>query len=655
MRKSLLLSLTLLLFAATTIAQSLSTDVFSVGNGNLPTVGSTFNVPVNISGFPGTVRYIEPVVIFDPTVLEYVGIANKQNAAYVVTTTGSTPATGMLKLNYNNGIGQATVANGKLFDIQFIFKGGNANITFRLTPASPPSRYRTSAGVITNITSVTNGSINGGYVDNTIDGGSWNTAGDWSLGVVPNSFHNAIVANGTETTMSANGVCNNLTIQNGGKFTIPFAYTLTVGGTLLVQTGGSLIQDITRIATVERFIPSWGVTAQNLGWHFLSSPVTNQAIQPNFVPNTPGLAQDFYMWDEPTDKWINSRVDATTWNTNFNSNFVVGKGYLVSYEFDGTKQFSGILNHVDVNIPVTYTNPGGGFGVDNGWNLLGNPFSSAILNTGFTGPINTLVKIWSGNAYTDIASGGVIPAMNGFMVEATAGGTVTIPLTARSHQATSWYKNSNERILLVARNAELPVGQESVVRFDASATESFDASMDGHFLPGYAPMFYSQVGEEKLSTNTLPTHTWDLEIPFGFAKNDGNSYVIEMKENIADANVFLTDLKTGQVQNLTQNPVYNFTAASGDAVSRFVLKFSTVGVEDPSATNNGIYTYGDKLYVNNPGNGVVEVYTMTGQLVASEKTATTGLYVTSIKASTAYYLVRVISASGIRTAKVFVK
>jgi hypothetical protein len=162
-------------------------------------------------------------------------------------------------------------------------------------------------------------------------------------------------------------------------------------------------------------------------------------------------------------------------------------------------------------------------------------------------------------------------------------------------------------------------------------------------------------GDEKLSTNTLPSETWDLEIPFGFAKNDGNSYVIEMKENIADANVFLTDLKTGQVQNLTQNPVYNFTAASGDAVSRFVLKFSTVGVEEPSTTNAGIYTYNDKLYVNNPGNGVVEVYTMTGQLVASEKTATTGLYVTSIKASTAYYLVRVISASGVRTAKVFVK
>lgn len=645
----------LLVLTAVSFAQSLSTTVFSVGNGNLPTVGSTFNVPVNIAGFPATVRYIEPVVIFDPNVMEYVGITNKQNAGYAVTTTGSTPATGMLKLNYNNGIGQATVADGKLFDIQFIFKGGDANISFRLTPASPPSRYRTSTGTIINITSVTNGSIAGGYVDNTIDGGSWNTSGDWSLGVVPNSFHNVIVANGTETSMSANGVCNNLTIQNGGKFTIPMASILTVGGTLLIQSGGSLIQDMTRIATVERFIPSWGVTSQNLGWHFLSSPVTVQAIQPNFVPNTPGLAQDFYMWNEPTDTWINSRVDANTWNPSFDANFLVGKGYLVSYEFDGTKQFSGILNHVDANIGVSLTNPGGGQGTDNGWNLLGNPFSSAIVNTGIAGPISTTVKIWSGNAYTDITSGGVIPALNGFMVEATGTGTVTIPLSARSHQATSWYKNSNERILLVARNAELPVGQESVVRFDATATEAYDGAFDSHFLPGYAPMFYSLSGEEKLSTNTLPSQTWDLEIPFGFAKNDGNSYVIEMKENIADANVFLTDLKTGQVQNLTQNPVYSFTAANGDDVSRFVLKFSTVGVEDPSSTNVGIYTYNDKLYVNNPGNGVVEVYTMTGQLVASEKTATTGLYVTSIKASSAYYLVRVISASGIRTAKVFVK
>jgi hypothetical protein len=489
---------------------------------------------------------------------------------------------------------------------------------------------------------------------------NWLSSSNWTGGV-PCSSSNVTIGPGSyPCILDQNVTVNNLTITDGGQMTVPPTKTLTVGGTLLIQTGGSLIQDVSRPATVERYIPSWGITSQNLGWHFLSSPVNSQAIQPTFVPNTPGLAQDFYMWDEGGDVWVNSRVDANNWNTGFDANFEPGKGYLASYQFDGTKQFIGNLNNTNISEPVTNTGIGGGPPTwESGWNLLGNPFSSAISGTGVTnanvGTISGLVKIWSGNAYTDVASG-VIPAMNGFMVQTTLpSGSVTIPLTARVHDATSWYKESQERILLVARNAELPVGQESVVRFDASATDAFDASMDGHFLPGYAPMFYSQVGEEKLSTNTLPSQTWDLEIPFGFAKNEGNSYVIEMKENIADANVFLTDLKTGQVQNLTQNPVYNFTAASGDAVSRFVLKFSTVGVEDPSATNNGIYTYGDKLYVNNPGNGVVEVYSMTGQLLASEKTNTAGLYVTSINASTGYYLVRVISATSTRTAKVFVK
>ncbi len=117
--------------------------------------------------------------------------------------------------------------------------------------------------------------------------------------------------------------------------------------------------------TARRYIPRY---IGDAGWHLLSSPVVEQAIRPVFVSNTNPILgnDDFYKWNELTNYWMNTKDGEGNWNTGFENNFTVGKGYLVAYESDVTKTFSGTFNSGDFTYnsatspAITYTSGEGG-------------------------------------------------------------------------------------------------------------------------------------------------------------------------------------------------------------------------------------------------------------------------------------------------------
>ncbi len=464
---------------------------------------------------------------------------------------------------------------------------------------------------------------------------------------------------------------NNLTIATGAVVHIPAGKSATVSGTLENNAGtsglvimsdaigtGSLIHSTPGInGTVQRYIAHR--TDNNHGWHFLSSPVVSQAIQPEFVPSPPSSgSQAFFSWDEPSALWINTKDVSGNWASGFETTFTQGKGYLVNYLNDVTRNFTAVLNVADISksgLTRTAT-------AYSGWNLLGNPFTSALVwNTGWTmSNIASLAKIWNENgaSYSDIPAGEIIPATQGFMVQVTAGtGSLTIPATARTHSSQAWYKSTGDPyIKLKANDLAGQTFQESVITFDAQATVGYDAGFDSHFLPGYAPQFYSVEGEEHLSTNVLPGMDSQTTIPFNFIKTDGADYTIEAVQiDNVSAQVYLTDLKTNQTKNLTENTVYSFTSLASDAPARFLLSFSNVGIETKEPGNNGIYVYNNTICINNPGESIIEVYNMIGQKMVAEKSHNEPLYQIKLHPVTGYYLVRVITGQKVFAEKVFVK
>jgi hypothetical protein len=454
-----------------------------------------------------------------------------------------------------------------------------------------------------------------------------------------------------------------LTINSGNSLTVTGTLTNSAGASgLVIESGGSLKQGSAGVsATVKRSIEAWGGDA--VGWHLLSSPVTDQPFQPGFVSDPPSVNEDFYLWKESTNEWINSKVGASapyTFNSvDFGNNFAVGQGYLVAYSATSIKEFTGTLTTGDVaGIQLSYTTSSG----RKGWNLLGNPYSCGLKwNADTWAPTNTpiegVAKIVNSTtgAYVDISADGTIPAMNGFFVRTDAATTLTIPASERIIGCT-WYKqySSNEPFVLTVVDIEGGTAQETKIVVNEEATPGYDRLYDGSFAAFYAPKFYSIAGDNKLSTNSMPEYALSNEVLLGFEKNAGTSYRIEATGVEAlNAIPYLIDLKTGFTQNLSENPVYNFVSVDGDSPSRFKLTFSGVGLDSPVTTDpQTIFTYGNQLFIQNPGTALVEIYTFAGQLVARQNVNESGLWSQPLHLSAGQYVVRVVNGSFAKTAKV---
>jgi hypothetical protein len=440
------------------------------------------------------------------------------------------------------------------------------------------------------------------------------------------------------------------------------AGTTDITGAFTLQsdaTGtGSFITSAVTTANVERYIA--GSVVATHGWHLLSSPVAAQAIS---IFHTPGSGDDFYKWDEPTTTWINRTATGGGLNGSFETDFVVGTGYLIANAATSTETFTGSLNIANVAVNnLSYT----GSNTYTGWHLLGNPFSSAIKWNGveFNWSLNNVdanCQIWNeaSASYSVIAADGIIPATNGFMVHASVNNaSLTIPASARIVSSANWYKQveQNNQIVLTVNDPEGQTAQPTIIRFDANASEGYDSQYDSYFLTGFAPVFYSQSQQENFALNTLPGITEGMSIPLGFVKNASNQFNIELTENISGQSIYLTDNKTNQTV-LLNDESYVFTAEDGDSADRFVIHFGVVGVGEKADDSiiQAWYANG-QLYIKNTDQvGQMSIFDVHGRSLQSSVINTTGIYSQAMNLPAGIYMVRLQNSVSVNTVKIIVQ
>jgi len=618
-------------------------------NGSVFTAGTGFSS--NAFGSSGTANSV--VFANGSKYIYYAGsnpFALTAPASIVVWQTGSTyihRATG------NPSLGNRTYAN------------------FELDEATGTNFTSSTPLTIDNLT-VTSGSWGMGIRAAFNIKGNINVASLAALNFNPSSTGTLVLNGSTEQSIGGTGSLTTNTFQDitvsstaGGSVKLNRDLTanglLTISsGTLTLASGASLITNgaVSGNVIVERTVSGWGDAVH--GWHLLSSPVVSQIIDPAFTDPTPAN-YDFYKWDEVNGLWRTQKQPA-----NGITGFIPGTGYLVAYMNSATRQFNGALNTSDV--PVSgLTRSGGTY---SGWNLLGNPFPCALkwndgINWTVPADIAGTAKIWdeATAAYIDIAPGSFIPSMNGFMVEVLTGSpaSMTLPLAARVHNSTPWYKNTENSILLVAIDKTSNTEQQCIIRVNDQATEGFDAKFDSHFLAGYAPQFYTRAGSESLSTNTLPNLENNRVIELEFVKNTNNEFSISLDtENMIPGLVaYLTDKKSGIVTDLTQNQEYTFNAEEGEDSNRFLLHFSTVGLNDPDRESNiVVYSGAGCIYVSTakPTDADFVITNLMGQVVLNGQTM--GKNITTVNTSAlsdGLYVVTVISGGRYTSYKVLVK
>jgi len=448
---------------------------------------------------------------------------------------------------------------------------------------------------------------------------------------------------------------------NNGTFTVKS----DVNGTGSLLTNGTVSGSI----NFERYIGAW---SENHGWHFVSSPVADQAISPEFVDINGTISSDvdFFRWGEPDEKWISIKADDNTYNwgplsTNFsmdfNPGFGSGEGYLTAYSSNQTKSFWGVPNNADVS-KSNLSND------DTGWHLLGNPFPCGVSWGTAEWGLNNIggtAKVWneSNASYTDITTDGYIPPTQGFMLWASSTtNSLFIPESQRTWSPAVPYKQEEiNKIKLTAYDPGGNTAQESIIKFNENASTGFDIEFDSYFLAGYAPQFYSVVnGNEAVSTNTLPEITEQLSIPFSFIKNSSTDFYIEVEgiDNIFPQTIVsLVDLKTNTTQNLSENPIYTFESSEGDDTERFLIQFGVLGIEDEVAENKlNFYIYNNTLNIinNDLQSGTIQIFDMLGQQVMEKKYSGHKNSI-NLNFPAAYYIVRIISGKNIVNGKIHIE
>jgi parallel beta-helix repeat protein len=583
---------------------------------------------------------------------------NRQASAELINTSINNHATSGI---YIGGIGNNNLTfGGSLAEWNDIYDNGTYNISNN-NPANINADYiwwgsidstEIAAGFLENTGTVnftpwTNENHSQLYpADNTrswtgTNSSDWNTADNWDPASVPTSDNEVIITtNGTAPVIAlgTEASCNTLSVNTGATLTVQSGGSLTTSGTITNNgtltiasdaTGnGSLIMNGTASGpiTAERYIAGHGGTA-DAGWHLIGSPVNNMAIAGSWIPASG--SDDLYAWSEPEYLWLNYHQGDIT-------NFLNGVGYLVAYQSTTIHSFSGTPNTGDVTVTLSWTDR-----VDDteeGWNLLGNPYPSALIwGTGWDlANVQATAQVFNSSAktYDAINADGIIPANQGFFVQAntTANGqNFTIPSAQRTHSSTAFYKAGDPNRLKLKVYPESASQFRDIFTVDVNdqAEAGFDA-FDAYELYGMGDtpqLFAIDDAANNLSVQSIhPQALEDVTLLNLGVQAAAGSYVIEVESMLPDeaVAVILEDLETGTFTHLHETKSYTFTISEGASIERFLLHLgkNATSIETPETLDNEVTIFADnnRIYVKSHTtltNATVSVYNTIGQLVST--------------------------------------
>jgi hypothetical protein len=580
-------------------------------------------------------------------------------------------------------LGNVNMVNKVITTLDFIYLGGTStNMHLRRSPdVGNLCAFNDLAGSVT-ISSFTDNTIAGAAtgtydIHSVATGGpfDWNDQFAWQEGKTPSVAANVYIT-GEEMQLFMNTPgypitpkCNNLIINPTGKLTLTTGNSLAVSGNFLIEgdatgTGSFLNQGtltVTGTTSVQRWVTAnWtaGLPDGSTKWHYVSSPVSGATI------NT-FLGSMLNKWNEVTTKW-----DSLVWPTTLP--LVPGVGYgLAKQAPDGLVTFTGgtLNNNASYAPGITLT---GAYGSATGWNLLGNPYPCAINWNALTksnvlGSVYTWNELTHNYAYYNGAAGtllgGIIPAEQAFFVQAlTNTATITIPEAAREHSGTMLYKNTIENLLKLNVKGSGAAEDFAFIHFRPEATSGFDFEYDTYKLFGLqdAPQLYSITPSEILSINSLADVASRPTVAMGLKVGVNGTYTLtasDLGTFAAGSDIYLEDVLANKVQDLNSNPVYTFSATSGDLEHRFNIHFASVGVSENKPSGIKIYSNENTVFVNIPSDmkGNIVVYNMLGIEITRTTIQAYSLNKINLDVPTGFYLVKVDGDSNTNAGKVFIK
>ena len=540
----------------------------------------------------------------------------------------------------------------------------------------------------------------------------WETITNWGAGSVPTSTSNvSIPSGGTQPIVSSNPVlqeCNTLYINSGATLTINVLTKLTISdaltnnGTLTINsdaTGtGSLIVSGTSTGNVifKRYVDDIAKAAK---WHYVSSPVAGQALDnswmsTNNIVNTPPY--QFFRWDEPTNYWIifGSAGPPVAFG---DVTFIDGRGYCLTRSGAGELSFEGTVRTANVTYSATYYS-----GLGDGFNLVGNPFTSSIgINTAALSTNNFLndnsatldesylaVYIWDeqtgylGNrddyvvicniGYSGFGSGSAlaqdyVQPGQAFFIKVISNQTITFNKDSRYHSTDNFYKSGNKNtwpgLELVVKSGDTRQNS-TIVAFNNEMTLGLDPSYDVGKLKGNPDIaLYTKLVEDNgvdFAIQALPEDDIEnLTVPVGIDVSEEMICDFSVYHEFMESwPIYLEDTKENTITNLKEENYSTLVTESG--TGRFYLHFKDVsGIEEEmyNVRTIRVYASGKTLYVINPERkrGTIRIFNLTGQEVANLPLTGDTPQQQALNVNNVFYIVQIQTSKEVISDKVFIK
>jgi hypothetical protein len=319
-------------------------------------------------------------------------------------------------------------------------------------------------------------------------------------------------------------------------------------------------------------------------------------------------------YDEGNDGWSSYYTDATP------GNLTVGKGYLVGRTTDGVVIMSGTFDPTGVDVSITREKYG--------WNLVGNPFPSAMgATTTATSSANFLnenasqldpnyagLYLWDHGSleYKIFNNSGAsqkdyLQAGQGFIVKAkSGGGTISFTAGMSTHQTVEPLLKSSKSpwptLNMVAETDEDKSG--TVITFNPEMTKGLDITFDAGMNKANPRLaLYSRLVEDNgvdFAIQCLPDVDEELVVPLGLDAGAGVTVTLNALFNhwFETGTVFLEDRSANKMIALdAENSSYTFVTDNQNiGIGNFYLHFNAVpaGEEMRAALTESVRITGNR-------------------------------------------------------------
>ncbi|MBO7084240.1 MAG: T9SS type A sorting domain-containing protein [Bacteroidales bacterium] len=365
------------------------------------------------------------------------------------------------------------------------------------------------------------------------------------------------------------------------------------------------------------------------GWNFIASPIDG-----SIAPTTAMLSNTYDLFRlNPSDtKWENIKATTSTNHSDF-TGLANGRGYLYANSANTTLHFSGAIN------TFTTENNANVKGLDEGWNLIGNPYNIPIY---INKPYYTLNDTRTAILATGVKNVAIAPC-TGVIVE---GGQIIFTQTSQNISS-----NNNGNLQMTLAQTVATRSGNTVETID-NAIVSFNEGTElekFYFGNNAANIFIQQNNEEYAIVST----EMKGEMPVNFVAAEAGEYTITVNaEDVEMSYLHLIDNIAGQDIDLIATPSYTFNAQPTDYASRFRLVFSANNVNENQNENENFAFVGSdgQLIVN--GTGTIQIIDMMGRVISTrstdERISTNGL-------NTGVYVLQLTTGSETKTQKIVIK